>query len=155
MPHIIDADAFYTYLTGELGKPYHYGSEGPDQFDCSGLVQFVYRHFTTYLPRTAHEQQAFCTPVTQPLLGDLVFYGRPAHHVGIYIDKGVMIDAPDVGQPVKYDNVGSATSYGRVPDVIINGGVVTNPKVDTQEFGKLTDVLSSVTSFLAALMNPA
>lgn len=101
----------------EIGKPYVYGDEGPNTFDCSGLVYYVFGKLGITLPRTAHEQQAYVTPVDSPRIGDLVFYGRPAHHVGIYIGQGVMIDAPDVNQKVRFDRVGKATSYGRVTGV--------------------------------------
>jgi hypothetical protein len=48
------------------------------------------------------------------LPGDLVFYGQPAYHVGIYIGEGKMINAPDVGKNVEIDSVGNPTNYGRV-----------------------------------------
>lgn len=98
----------------ELGKPYQYGAEGPDTFDCSGLVQYVFAEEGISLPRTAHEQQRATTPVSVPAPGDLVFYGNPAHHVGIYIGNGRMIDAPDVGLSVRTEGVGTPTNYGRV-----------------------------------------
>jgi hypothetical protein len=99
---------------GELGKPYVYGTEGPSTFDCSGLMQWLFAHVGISLPRTSQEQQAAATPVKVPLPGDLVFYGRPAHHVGLYIGAGKMINAPDVNQRVRIDSVGTPTSYGRV-----------------------------------------
>src|SRR5262245_30045568 len=87
------------------------------------------------LPRTAHEQQAYATPVTTPAPGDLVFYGYPAHHVGLYIGGGKMIDAPGTGQRVQVESVGHPTSYGRVPGV---GGVLS----------PVTDALGGAASWL-------
>jgi len=105
----------------ELGKPYVFGDEGPNAFDCSGLMQYIYAKVGVQLPRTAHEQQAWATRVSTPLPGDLVFYGDPAHHVGLYIGGGKMINAPHKNALVRVDGVGTPTSYGRVPGV---GGVL-------------------------------
>jgi len=99
----------------EIGKPYSYGAEGPNAFDCSGLVQWVYAHVGISLPRTAAAQQAATTPTSKPRAGDLVFYGRPATHVGIYIGGGRMIAAPHTGAKVQAEDVyGTPSNYGRV-----------------------------------------
>jgi hypothetical protein len=98
----------------QLGEPYVFGDEGPDSFDCSGLVQYVFGHVGIKLPRTAREQQRATKTVTRPLPGDLVFYNRPATHVGIYIGGGKMINAPRPGARVRIDTVGNPTNYGRV-----------------------------------------
>lgn len=98
-----------------LGVPYVWGGESPSGFDCSGLVQYVYRQVGIDLPRTSQEQATVGTPVpsladAQP--GDLVFFagsdGTTAHpgHVGIYIGNGRMIDAPYAGTDVQIQPVG-------------------------------------------------
>ena len=64
----------------------------------------------------AADQQQVGTPVTQDALqpGDLVFFGSPAYHVGIYAGNGTMIDAPYTGTVVRYDSmVRSGFSGGR------------------------------------------
>jgi hypothetical protein len=98
----------------ELGKPYVYGDEGPNTFDCSGLMQWVYGQLGIRLPRTSQEQQRATTRVAKPSPGDLVFYGSPAYHVGLYIGGGKMIDAPKPGDRVKVQDVWGAPTYGRV-----------------------------------------
>jgi hypothetical protein len=108
-------DTLIAVVAAELGKPYLFGADGPDQFDCSGLTEWGYAHVGISLPHKASEQQKLATPVKNPLPGDLVFYGQPAHHVGLYIGGGKMIDAPDRGLKVRIDNVGTPTGYGRVP----------------------------------------
>jgi len=108
-------DSVIAWAQKELGRPYVYGDEGPSTFDCSGLMQYIFGKVGISLPRTAHEQQAWAKPVTSPSPGDLVFYGRPAHHVGLYIGAGKMINAPRPGEVVQVDSIGTATSYGRVP----------------------------------------
>ncbi|MDA8026345.1 MAG: NlpC/P60 family protein [Actinomycetota bacterium] len=101
-----------------IGVPYQWGGSSPTTgFDCSGLVQKVFADQGISLPRTAAEQQSVGTPVAslssaQP--GDLVFYGSPASHVGIYIGNGKMIDAPEQGAVVRVDQVGTPTSIVRI-----------------------------------------
>jgi cell wall-associated NlpC family hydrolase len=70
------------------GKPYVYGANGPQAFDCSGFVQYVYSRVGVALPRTSGAQSAAARPVAQAdrQLGDLIVFrsrGRVTH-VGIY-----------------------------------------------------------------------
>jgi hypothetical protein len=118
------ADQAIAYAMTELGKPYVYGAEGPGEFDCSGLVQYVFAHLGIHLPRTAAQQQAATKRVDQPKPGDLVFYGTPAYHVGIYLGAGKMVDAPHTGALVRTQAVGTPTSFGRVPGLTITGQIV-------------------------------
>ena len=87
----------------QLGKPYRYGATGPDSFDCSGLTSWVWRAAGVSLPRTSRDQYAQGRKVAradvQP--GDLVYFGNPIHHVGIYVGDGQMISAPQTGDRVK------------------------------------------------------
>lgn len=99
----------------EIGKPYVYGDEGPNAFDCSGLMQYVYAQVGIKLPRTAHEQQRYASPVKNPLPGDLVFWGDPAYHVALYVGNGKMISAPHKGSKVGVSDVYGTPTYGRVP----------------------------------------
>jgi cell wall-associated NlpC family hydrolase len=102
----------------ELGKNYVYGDEGPDTFDCSGLMQFIFGKVGASLPRTAAEQQAATTRVSSPAPGDLVFWGDPAYHVALYVGGGKIIAAPHSGAKVEIENVwGQPASYGRVAGV--------------------------------------
>lgn len=112
----------------EIGKPYKYGDEGPNTFDCSGLIQFIYKGAGVTLPRTAKEQQKATTRISRAELrpGDLVFWGNPAHHVALYIGGGRIIQAPQTGELV--DNVplwGTPTNFGRVRGSGAQGGTDT------------------------------
>jgi len=100
------------YAKNFLGVPYVWGGESPGGFDCSGLVAYVFGHFGISLPHLASAQQVAGAGVSLSGLspGDLVFFGYPAYHVGIYIGGGEMIDAPYTGAVVRIDNVGSPSS---------------------------------------------
>jgi len=101
-----------------LGVPYVWGGTNPATgLDCSGLVQRVYGDLGINMPRVAADQATQGTAVpslaeAQP--GDLVTYGSPAEHIGIYIGNGLMIDAPHTGAAVRVDDVGAPTSIRRI-----------------------------------------
>ncbi len=97
------------------GTPYVFGGASPSGFDCSGFTQYVFGKAGKSLPRVTTAQQAATTPVSNPQPGDLVFFGSPAYHVGIYVGNGMMIDAPRTGSSVSVRPVFSGVSgYGRV-----------------------------------------
>jgi cell wall-associated NlpC family hydrolase len=102
----------------QVGKPYVWGAAGPDSFDCSGLVQWIWAKLGVALPRVAADQQAWATPVPISELapGDLVFFGSPAHHVGMYIGGGLMVDAPYTGALVSVSSIwwNDLAGFGRV-----------------------------------------
>lgn len=103
----------------QLGKPYQYGGAGPDSFDCSGLTAWAWGHAGVSLPHSASEQYSVTThiPVSALQPGDLVFYGSPPHHVGIYVGNGQMINALHSGTNVEYDSIyleGDLVGGGRV-----------------------------------------
>lgn len=86
------------------GYPYVWAGTDPHTgADCSGFVQYVYKHFNIAIPRTSIEQSTFGTKVDKDSLkpGDLVFYTKRGvvHHVGIYIgnDEIIQANAPGVG----------------------------------------------------------
>jgi len=87
----------------ELGKPYVYAGAGPNVFDCSGLVMFVYAKFGVHVPHFAAYQADYGRRVSYGELqpADLVFFGSPIHHVGIYAGNGLFIHAPHTGDVVK------------------------------------------------------
>jgi cell wall-associated NlpC family hydrolase len=99
-----------------LGLPYVYGASGPSSFDCSGLTMFVYAQIGISLPHNAAAQQPMGTSFTDPSQaapGDLVFFGYPAYHVGIYVGGGSMIHAPHTGTVVQYGSIAGASSFSR------------------------------------------
>jgi cell wall-associated NlpC family hydrolase len=96
------------------GTPYVYGGTTTSGFDCSGFTQYVFGKVGISLPRTSQAQQASATHVSTPQVGDLVFFGVPAYHVGIYAGNGMMWDSPHTGSVVKLQAVFGGASYGRV-----------------------------------------
>ncbi|WP_116245548.1 C40 family peptidase [Nocardiopsis sp. FIRDI 009] len=92
------------------GTPYGWGGTGPHTFDCSGLVQWSFRQAGVELPRIAHDQVAAGTriPYSRARRGDLVYWsdrGGYVYHVGIYLGRGRMIDAPESGDHVRERDV--------------------------------------------------
>jgi murein DD-endopeptidase len=89
-----------------LGAPYKWGGNGPQAFDCSGLVHFIHRELGIDVPRTAEQQFRAATRVDLDELkpGDLVFFktrGRRVSHVGIYAGSDRFVHAPQSGRPVE------------------------------------------------------
>lgn len=97
-----------------LGIPYVWGGSTPGEgFDCSGLTSYVYKKLGMPIPRTASQQQRVLTKTTNPVPGDLVFFGNPAYHVAIYVSPGVEIAAPYPGQVVRVQPIyNTVANYG-------------------------------------------
>lgn len=96
-----------------VGKSYAWGATGPDTFDCSGLVQYVYQHAAgTNLPRTTYDQIKVgqAVPMDQLQVGDLLFWGSATapYHVAIYIGNNQYVNAatPEQGAIIQ-----TLTSY--------------------------------------------
>jgi len=94
-----------------IGRPYVWGGEGPREFDCSGLTQYVFGEYGIELPRRAISQSQIGGRVGRQLQrGDLVFFstepgGSVVTHVGIYEARGVMIDASKRHGKVRRDSL--------------------------------------------------
>lgn len=108
----------------QIGDRYRAGHSGPDAFDCSGFTRFVYKQATGKdLPHSSRAQWTKVKRIkkSQAQPGDLVFFFENGeHHVGIYIGRNKMIDAPGVGDRVRVSPITgswwgrSYTGMGRV-----------------------------------------
>ncbi len=99
-----------------LGIPYRYGGSSPSTgFDCSGFTSYVYKVAKgIVLPRTAEGQRRGAVKIANPVPGDLVFFGNPATHVGIYAGNGMMYDSPHTGEVSQLRKIySSSVTYGR------------------------------------------
>lgn len=109
---MVDVNAVLDYARAQLGKPYVFGAAGPSTFDCSGLVTYVFSHFGITLPHHSEDQAGYGTsvPYNQIQAGDLVFsdWGDgPNSHVGIATGDNRIINAPQPGYNVEYDDLNS------------------------------------------------
>jgi cell wall-associated NlpC family hydrolase len=97
------------------GLMYSYGGTSPSTgFDCSGFTQYVFSKVGISLPRTAEDQRQSSARVSNPQPGDLVFFGSPAYHVGIYAGNGKMWDSPRSGEAVALRSIWTSNvTYGR------------------------------------------
>ena len=108
----VAANAVLMRAISLVGTPYRYGGNTPDGgFDCSGLVNYVYRDMLDLrLPRSSRELAAWQGPRIDPdrlAAADLVFFGNGGQvsHVGIYVGEGRFVHAPSSGGTVRLDRL--------------------------------------------------
>ncbi|MFF7708201.1 NlpC/P60 family protein [Pseudomonas sp. NPDC007930] len=106
------ADDVLFRAIGLVGTPYRWGGNTPASgFDCSGLIDFVYRDAAGIaLPRTTNEMinmRAQSIDRANLRSGDLVFFstqgGRQVSHAGIYVGEGRFVHAPRTGGTVRLE----------------------------------------------------
>ena len=117
-----DVSAVIAFARNQIGDPYVWGAAGPNTWDCSGLTQQAWAqagvrlsHYTGY-----QWNETSRVPLSDLQPGDLVFFGDSgptSHHVGLYVGNDMMIDAPNTGAYVRYDNI-----YGFGGDLLPYGG---------------------------------
>jgi cell wall-associated NlpC family hydrolase len=96
----------------QIGDRYVFGADGMTYWDCSGLTMRAYQSAGVNLPHSSAAQSRMgkSIPFNQKKPGDLLFFGRPVSHVGIYIGGGKMVHAPRSGSRVKIAESGSLGS---------------------------------------------
>ncbi|WP_436702787.1 NlpC/P60 family protein [Lactiplantibacillus plantarum] len=122
----LDSGASSSTLVNAMEKygatnKYVYGAEGPNAFDCSGLVEYTLKKLGISFPRTSGEQYKASKHVSDPKPGDLVFFGPGgSDHVGVYTGNGEFYSAENEKDGMGISSVhgggyGSFAGYGRVP----------------------------------------
>ncbi len=98
----------------QIGDKYVFGAAGMTYWDCSGLTMRAFQTAGVSLPHSSRAQYNYGKSVKRSSLaaGDLIFFGRPISHVGIYLGGGKMVHAPRSGSRVK---VASAYNLGNKP----------------------------------------
>ncbi|MEU8821498.1 NlpC/P60 family protein [Actinoplanes sp. NPDC048796] len=137
------------FALAQRGDPYVWSEEGPDQYDCSGLMYAAYRSTGFALTRVSRDQywQTRDKVVDRYSLlpGDLLFFSsssswRGIHHVAMYAGNGMMVEAPRTGlnvrlTPVRWSRLFQATRvYGSV-EGIVQGPNLGAPDVDPADDG--------------------
>ncbi|MFE9408194.1 NlpC/P60 family protein [Streptomyces sp. NPDC006704] len=114
-----EGDRALTYAVDQIGKPYVWGAEGPESYDCSGLTSQAWAHAGRAIPRTSQEQWAELPHIALTSLrpGDLVVYFPKATHVAMYLGGGLVVQAPRPGARVKVSPIAANPLLGAVrPD---------------------------------------
>jgi cell wall-associated NlpC family hydrolase len=98
----------------QIGKPYVWAGSGPASYDCSGLTMSSWRQAGVLMGHSAADQYASFKHVSTDQLqpGDLVFFGHPIHHVGMYVGGGMMVHAPETGELVQVSPVSRGDLVG-------------------------------------------
>jgi hypothetical protein len=113
----VSSDQIINFAKQQLGKPYVWGQSGPNSFDCSGFIHYVYSNNGYNIPRTTVEgywNSSSIKKVSTPKKGDLIFfkgtYGGPNHpsHIGIMINENEFINASSGGKKIQIDNKNSS-----------------------------------------------
>lgn len=113
---MVDATQPIRFALSQLGKPYLWGANGPNSYDCSGLMVAAYATVGKSLPRTTEAMIADNNLLTvnkgqlQP--GDLVFPN--SGHVQMYLGGGKVVEAPRTGLNIRVTALGDVMTAKRV-----------------------------------------
>ncbi|MFC3494488.1 C40 family peptidase [Glycomyces rhizosphaerae] len=113
LPHMSNEQwTVVDFALDQIGEPYVWGSDGPDSWDCSGLMLGAYAQAGISLPHNAAAQWNEVAHISEDELqpGDFVFYNGLAH-VGMYIGNGLIVHAPNSTTVVKVVEVHHGNSY--------------------------------------------
>jgi cell wall-associated NlpC family hydrolase len=102
------------FALAQIGRPYAWGRSGPGSYDCSGLVMAAWRLAGVTLPHNAAMQWRVVAHISRAEArpGDLVFFYRDIHHVGMYLGDGRMVHAPTYGLDVMIARIDEGPIYG-------------------------------------------
>ncbi|PWK88137.1 cell wall-associated NlpC family hydrolase [Lentzea atacamensis] len=97
------------FALAQRGKRYVYGSNGPDTWDCSSLIQAAYRYAGVSIGRTSYAQAAAGRPVSRGEVraGDIIVYYSSQSHVAMAVDGIRAVHASTEGVPVRIADIDS------------------------------------------------
>lgn len=112
-------DRAVTAIKSYIGTPYVWGGSTPKGFDCSGLIQYVWKQNGVNVPRTSQQQWKAGSQVQANALrpGDAVFFAgsdgtmQSPGHVGMYIGDGKFVESPHTGSTVHISTLAGRTDY--------------------------------------------
>lgn len=109
-PPATGAAAAIKFARAQLGKPYEWGADGPNSYDCSGLTMRAWEAGGKSLSHSSRMQYSESTPISRSQLrpGDLVFWGSSPssiYHVALYVGDGKIVHAPRTGRPVSEESI--------------------------------------------------
>ncbi len=112
----VSRDAIVGLALEQVGKPYVWAATGPDAFDCSGLVYYVFGQNGISLPRMSGDQGASGRVVSygEALPGDLVVWGQS--HIAIYLGDGMIVHASTPATGVKISPLYGDYYFSRILD---------------------------------------
>lgn len=109
------------FASQQYGKPYVFGMQGPNAFDCTGFVKYVYNHFGISVPRgtdgyeyPSYENYGEYIEISDLQPGDIVLYGTSSSnvtHAAIYVGDGLIINALNPNYGVVYNYVTPQAAY--------------------------------------------
>lgn len=111
LSQVLETAAYY------MGIPYVWAGDRPSTgFDCSGFTQYVFGQHGVYLPHYSGFQAQMGLPVTpeEIMPGDLLAFGCPVHHVGIYVGQGLFIHAPRTGDVIRVSHLSEKNNLAAI-----------------------------------------
>lgn len=119
LPQTDDAalNQFVQTAAAYLGLPYVWAGEKPSTgMDCSGFTRYVFAQHGVVLPHFSGYQAEMGVEVAPADIkpGDLLAFGRPVHHVGIYIGDGRFIHAPHAGDVIRISTLSDRSDLNTI-----------------------------------------
>ena len=144
---MVNGNDIIQYAKQFIGVPYVWGGTSPSGFDCSGLVQYVYRHFGINISRTTKTQinEGREVGINELQLGDLVF--PSSGHVTLYAGNGHVIHAPQPGDRVK---ISKLWNFWRAKRILSDENYENNNAQDLQD---IYEYLENFENFLESIRN--
>lgn len=153
---MVDVEPAVKYALAQVGKPYVFGSAGPNSFDCSGLTMRAFQQVGINMPHYTGSQIGYGVAVTKAGLqrGDLIF--PDPGHVQIYLGNNMVVEAPHTGANVRviqmwgfYAARRLGTDSGSDPGTNVSLVSIPNPVDVYKQIMSVVDSADSTFKFLS------